>query len=72
LESGSKKKTELDIYLSEAIVEEENSFDILRWWKINVERFPILSKLARDVLAIPISTVASKSAFSTSGRVLDN
>ncbi|XP_031100840.1 zinc finger BED domain-containing protein RICESLEEPER 2-like [Ipomoea triloba] len=71
LESGSKKKTELDIYLSEAIVEEENSFDILRWWKINAERFPILSKLARDVLAIPISTVASEFAFSTSGRVLD-
>ncbi|XP_031095192.1 zinc finger BED domain-containing protein RICESLEEPER 2-like [Ipomoea triloba] len=70
LEAGGKK-TELDIYLSEAIVEEDNSFDILRWWKISSERFPILSKLARDVLAIPISTVASESAFSTSGRVLD-
>jgi hypothetical protein len=28
--------------------------------------------LARDVLAIPISTVASESAFSTSGRILDD
>ena len=27
--------------------------------------------MARDVLAFPISTVASKSAFSTGGRVLD-
>ncbi|XP_019150977.1 PREDICTED: zinc finger BED domain-containing protein RICESLEEPER 2-like [Ipomoea nil] len=52
-------------------VEEEESFDILGWWKINSARFPVLSKLARDVLAIPISTVASESAFSTSGRVLD-
>ncbi|XP_019150660.1 PREDICTED: zinc finger BED domain-containing protein RICESLEEPER 2-like [Ipomoea nil] len=71
LESGGKKQTELDMYLSEGIVEEEESFDILGWWKINSARFPVLSKLARDVLAIPISTVASESAFSTSGRVLD-
>lgn len=66
------KKTELEIYLSEEIVEDENpDFDILNWWKINTSRFPILSQLARDVLAVPISTVASESAFSTSGRVLD-
>ncbi|XP_019194886.1 PREDICTED: zinc finger BED domain-containing protein RICESLEEPER 2-like [Ipomoea nil] len=59
LESGGKKQTELDMYLSEGIVEEEEYFDILGWWKINSARFPVLSKLARDVLAIPISTVAS-------------
>ncbi|XP_031108585.1 zinc finger BED domain-containing protein RICESLEEPER 2-like [Ipomoea triloba] len=72
MESGGRKKTELEHYLTEAIVDEENSFDILRWWKVNFARFPILSKLARDVLAIPISTVASESAFNTSGRVLDH
>ncbi|GKV07474.1 hypothetical protein SLEP1_g19249 [Rubroshorea leprosula] len=35
-------------------------------------RFPILVAMARDILVIPVSTVASKSAFSTSGRVLDD
>ncbi|XP_031120948.1 zinc finger BED domain-containing protein RICESLEEPER 2-like [Ipomoea triloba] len=42
-----------------------------RWWKVNSERFSILSKVARDVLAVPISIVASESAFCISGRVLD-
>ncbi|CAN1331410.1 Putative AC9 transposase [Linum perenne] len=28
--------------------------------------------MARDILAIPVSTVASKSAFSTDGRVLND
>ncbi|XP_009800908.1 uncharacterized protein LOC107763019 [Nicotiana tabacum] len=35
-------------------------------------RFPILSELARDVLAIPISSVASECVFSTDGRILDS
>lgn len=35
-------------------------------------RFPIVSRMAKDILAIQISTVASESAFSTSGRVLDS
>jgi hypothetical protein len=41
------------------------------WWKQNSCRYPILSKLVKDVLASPVSTVASESTFSTGGRVLD-
>ena len=67
------KKNELEIYLSEDIIMDEgDSFDVLRWWKHNSERFPVLSLMARDVLAVPSSTVASESAFSTGGRVLDS
>ena len=57
LEIGGSKKTELDIYISESFIEEDDSFDILGWWKLNSKRFPILSTLARDVLVVPISTV---------------
>nr|KJB39155.1 hypothetical protein B456_007G001000 [Gossypium raimondii] len=68
---GEDKTAELDKYLAEANEEFVEDFEILLWWKVNSPRFPTLSKMARDVLAIPVSTVASESAFSTGGRVLD-
>jgi len=46
-------------------------FEILGWWKANSDRYPVLSKMARDVLAVPVSMVASESAFSTGERILD-
>jgi hypothetical protein len=39
-------------------------FDILTWWKVNVPKYHTLIEIARDVLAISISTVAFESAFS--------
>jgi hypothetical protein len=62
----------LDKYLAEELEEDDKKFDILAWWKAQATRFPIISQLARDVLAIQITTVASESAFSTGGRVMDD
>ncbi|KAH1083635.1 hypothetical protein J1N35_023396 [Gossypium stocksii] len=60
LENGGENKTsELDNYLAEANEDFVEDFDILLWWKVNSPRFPTLSKMARDVLAISVSTVAS-------------
>nr|GMD42555.1 zinc finger BED domain-containing protein RICESLEEPER 2-like [Ipomoea batatas] len=71
-QSGSSmEKTELDRYLRED-VEDKEPFDILQWWKVNQPRFPILVEMVRDVLFVPISTVASESTFSTGGRVLND
>jgi len=41
-----------------------NEFDILLWWKVNAPKYPILAEIARDILAIPIYTIASEFAFS--------
>jgi hypothetical protein len=46
-------------------------FDILSWCKNQVDEYPILAKIARDLLAIQVSTVASESAFSAGGCVID-
>jgi hypothetical protein len=40
--------------------------------KDNATRLPILARMARDLLTILISTVASESAFSSGGRTLDD
>ena len=73
LEKGKQMaaKGELERYLDEFSEKFTLEFDILAWWKVNSVRFPTLSKVAKDVLAIQSSTVASESAFSTGGRTLD-
>ncbi|XP_050238171.1 zinc finger BED domain-containing protein RICESLEEPER 2-like [Mercurialis annua] len=57
--SGSRK-SEMELYLSEATVENDDDFNILKWRKLNSERFPILSRMARDILVVPIYIVASE------------
>ncbi|KAF7121304.1 hypothetical protein RHSIM_Rhsim13G0141600 [Rhododendron simsii] len=63
-------KSELDRYLEEEQLPMCDDFDILAWWKSNGLKYPVLQAIARDVLAVPVSTVASESSFSTSGRVV--
>ncbi|CAL2264453.1 unnamed protein product [Prunus armeniaca] len=46
-------------------------FKLLNWWKCNESRYPILSKIAKDIFAIPSSTVASENAFSLGKRIVD-
>ncbi|KAJ3705877.1 hypothetical protein LUZ61_009582 [Rhynchospora tenuis] len=64
--------SELDQYLTEPLDHSslDDDFDILSWWKLKAPKYPVLARLARDVLAVPISTVASESAFSNAGRTL--
>ena len=68
---GEETKTELEKFLSEDVEDDLSTFNILDYWKVNSSRFPILHRMVRDVLAVPISTVASESAFSSGGRILD-
>ncbi|GJS99442.1 zinc finger BED domain-containing protein RICESLEEPER 2 [Tanacetum coccineum] len=46
------------------------SYDVLGFWKTKENQFPVLSRMALDILSVQASSVASESAFSTSGRIL--
>ncbi|KAJ9557705.1 LOW QUALITY PROTEIN: hypothetical protein OSB04_012319 [Centaurea solstitialis] len=60
--------SELDDYLAEKLLPNEEGFDILMWWRCNGSKFPILQKIRR--FSQPISSVASESAFSMCGNKL--
>lgn len=71
-----ESKDELDTYLRESVVNPRTmvgvEYDVLSWWKFNAAKFPVLAEIAKDVLAMQVSSVASESAFSTSGRIIDS
>ncbi|XP_070034576.1 zinc finger BED domain-containing protein DAYSLEEPER-like [Nicotiana tomentosiformis] len=70
---SSTGKTQLDLYLEEANLDRKTNpnLDVLGYWKDNRQRYPELSLMARDILSVPITTVASESAFSIGGRVIE-
>ncbi|RZC59273.1 hypothetical protein C5167_006579 [Papaver somniferum] len=72
LSSASEELTRYFAEPESATFEDMKNFDILGWWKANEKRYPVLSCIARDVLAVPVSTVASESAFSLGKRVLSD
>ncbi|KAK3211840.1 hypothetical protein Dsin_016546 [Dipteronia sinensis] len=65
---SSSNKSELERYLGEQVENNTPNFDILSWWKVNKGKYLILAKIAKDILANPVFTVASESAFSAGGR----
>lgn len=64
-------KSELDQYLDESLLPRASDFDVLGWWKLNKLKYPTLSKMARDILSIPVSTVPPDSIFDTTIKEMD-
>nr|KAJ0211573.1 hypothetical protein LSAT_V11C400177550 [Lactuca sativa] len=68
---STSTETELTRYLNERSLKYNKYFDILLWWKQNAYLYPILAYMAKDILGLQISIVASEAAFSTSRQILD-
>ncbi|MFS7928440.1 putative HAT dimerization domain, ribonuclease H-like superfamily [Helianthus anomalus] len=72
---GNTPSSELGRYIGTDFIstlkqEEFENFNILAWWQGRKSQYPVLAAMARDLLTVQASTVASESAFSLSGRVL--
>ena len=69
-EKYGSARMEFDHFIDNRVLKRSEDFDILAWLKSNGLKYPTLQRIVRDILAIPITTVASESAFSTNGRLL--
>ena len=69
-EKSKRQRTELEKYLQEPLQSGEE-FDMLGWWHTKSQDSPTLWMMARDILAIPMSTCTSNSAFYIETMTLD-
>lgn len=63
-------RQQFDMYLDDDVLDLNCELDILEFWHQSSVRYPVLSKMARDLLTIPVSIVASESAFSIGGKTI--
>ncbi|KAM3363789.1 hypothetical protein P3S68_018643 [Capsicum galapagoense] len=54
----------VNYYLRSPSEDRRRQVNTLDWWRSNETQYPVLSRLARDILNVPMLVVASESAFS--------
>lgn len=68
---SSKVRAELVAYKEEDCLPlDSTENEPLLWWKAKQDRYPLLSKYAKQLLGIPATSVASERVFSTAGDVV--
>ncbi|KAG5398453.1 hypothetical protein IGI04_020267, partial [Brassica rapa subsp. trilocularis] len=61
-------ESELDAYLKEPVMEWNKDFKAVDWWREEGHKYPVLSRVARDILSIPISRATSYHAYGMDRR----
>ena len=51
-------------------MEYSKDMDLLQWWKLHSQEFPLLSFLVRVVFSIPAASSKSERVFSVAGRIV--
>jgi hypothetical protein len=67
-------KKEIALYLSTPLISRNDldSFDLLNWWKVRQDQFPLLSVVARKVLGIPATSACCERIFSKGGNIVSS
>lgn len=65
------KKTELTSYMDEPVSPWTEDFNALSWWKAENVKYPVLARMARDFLAIPITITIKDDALYMKQRKAD-
>lgn len=68
-DNNDKFETEIDKYIQFAEMADDE--DLLEWWSSRKNVFPLLSKVARKILAVPSSNTSSERNFSSAGRIME-
>lgn len=62
--SVPRVKCELDIYLDKGCVfARESNFDVVAWWKDHLNNYHLFSRIVKNILVVPITTITSKTTF---------
>ncbi|XP_061978153.1 zinc finger BED domain-containing protein DAYSLEEPER-like isoform X2 [Populus nigra] len=69
--TSQNMKSELEQYLEESLLPRFQEMDVLKWWEENKLQYPVLSKMARDILTMQVSTADPDSVFDTEIKELD-
>ena len=66
--TNNSQRNEIDEYL--IINVEPSNINPCEWWRDHKSQYPILTKIARDYICIPSTSVPSEQAFSKSGELI--
>ena len=70
--TSQNTKSELEQYLEESLLPRHQEMDVLKWWEENKLKYPTLSKMARDILTMQVSTAEPDTVFDTEIKELDS
>ncbi|KAL3655474.1 hypothetical protein CASFOL_001260 [Castilleja foliolosa] len=64
--------SELDRYLDDPVLPYMDELDVMGWWRMYGLKYPILSRLACDLLSVPFCTIVGEDVFDFRERRLDS